>query len=223
MSDTRLDVLEERIGYSFKDRSLLEEALTHASAEVSSGRNYERLEFLGDAFINLVIADYFFSIYPDYSEGRLTHLKSNVVNRRSLARLGRELGLDDFLFLGKSFDHQPVPPSILGDAVEALCAAVFLDAGVRFGREFVLNLFKGEIERASRSQKDAKSRLQEIIQKHSAEVPVYEIVYTSGKEHEPRFAATVRVCGILFGPCEGYNKKQAEQNAAVLALKAFVD
>ncbi|MFC1479339.1 ribonuclease III, partial [Planctomycetota bacterium] len=191
--------------------------------ENSTGKNYERLEFLGDAFISLVIADYFFSVYPDYTEGKLTQMKSHVVNGDSLSQLGQKIGLKRFIALGKSLKKQDIPPSIFCDVVEAVCAAVFLDAGVRFAREFVLGLFKDEIEKASSLQKDAKSRLQEIIQKQSTEMPVYEVVDVSGKEHKRVFSATVKVCGIVFGPCEGKNKKQAEQNAALLALKAFID
>ena len=223
MDDTQPAQVQKLIGYTFKDVSLLEEALTHASYSDCGGKNYERLEFLGDAFINLVIADYFFSVYPDYPEGKLTQIKSHVVSGESLCRLGRKAGLDTYIATGKSIADNRIPPSIVSDIVEALCAAVFLDAGVRFAREFVINLFRDEIEQSSSLQKDAKSRLQETIQKQSAEMPIYEMVDVSGKEHERVFSATVKVCGIVFGPCEGNSKKQAEQNAALLALKAMID
>jgi ribonuclease-3 len=223
VSSTEFNELQHVIGYTFKDVSLLTEAITHASSETIAGKNYERLEFLGDAFINLIIADYFFTQYPDYTEGNLTQMKSHVVNGSSLAGLGKNIGLEKYILIGKSISRDNIPESILCDAVEALCAAVFLDAGVRYAREFVLNLFRDKIEEASSSQKDAKSRLQEIIQKQSAEMPVYEVVDISQNNNERIFSSTVKVCGIVFGPCEGKNKKQAEQSAALLALKALID
>jgi ribonuclease III len=216
-----LDLAAKAIGHGFTDPTLLDEALTHSSAEGSAEKNYERLEFLGDALINLVIADYFFSQYPDYAEGQLTQLKSHVVNRTALARLGRRIALDDFVSIGKGLVKQGIPDSIMCDVVEAVCAAVFIDAGVRAAREFVLNLFHDELADAVAQQKDAKSRLQETVQHESNVMPVYEIVDMSGKEHEKIFFATVTIAGIVFGPCEGKTKKEAEQSAALLALRAF--
>ncbi|MFH1707258.1 MAG: ribonuclease III [Planctomycetota bacterium] len=216
-----LDQAAKAIGHGFTDPSLLDAALTHSSAEESAEKNYERLEFLGDALINLVIADYFFSQYPDYAEGQLTQLKAHVVNRTALARLGRRVNLDDFVSIGKGLAKQGVPDSVMCDVVEAVCAAVFIDAGVRTAREFVLNLLRDELADAVAQQKDAKSRLQETVQHESNVMPVYEIVDVSGKEHEKIFFSTVTIAGIGFGPCEGKSKKEAEQNAALLALRAF--
>ena len=217
-----LSQAQKAIGHTFDDPTLLDEALTHASAEESAGNNYERLEFLGDALISLIIADYFFSQYPDYAEGQLTQLKSNVVNRNALTRLGKRIGLDDFVSIGKGLAKQGMPDSILCDVVEAVCAAVFIDAGIRAAREFVLNLFRHGLEEAVATQKDAKSRLQEVVQKESNAMPVYEIVDVSGKEHEKVFSATVTIAGIVFGPCEGKTKKDAEQSTALLALRALI-
>ena len=222
MRKKNIEELQNEIGYTFKDISLLDEAFTHSSVEQSANKNYERLEFLGDALINLVIADYFYGTYPDYSEGKLTQLKSNVVNGETLSQVSKRNGLGDYISLGKGLVKQGAPDSIFCDVVEAMCAAVFLDAGIRFAREFVIALFEDEIEQASSMQKDAKSRLQEIVQKESRETPQYEIVDISGQEHAKVFTATVSVSGIVFGPCECKTKKQAEQNAALVALKAFL-
>ncbi len=216
-----IEKVEKLLNYIFKDKSLLEEALTHLSAGTADGRNYERLEFLGDAFINLVIADYLYGIYPDYSEGQLTRMKANVVSGGALANLSNRLGLPQYIVIGKGLRKQGIPDSIRSDIVEALCAAVFLDSGVRFAREFVVSLFEKELREASAATKDAKSRLQELVQKLANETPVYEIVDVAGKDHDKTFSATVTVCGILFGPCEGKTKKQSEQNSALLALKAL--
>jgi ribonuclease-3 len=216
-----LNDLQTGIGYSFKDMSLLEEAFTHVSAESAAGNNYERLEFLGDAFINLVIADYLFGVYPDYSEGELTRMKAGVVSGKTLAELSKRLKLPGYISIGKGLAKQGIPDSVCSDVVESLCAAVFLDAGVRFAREFTISIFERELNQASRMTKDSKSRLQELVQKLTNECPKYEIVDISGVDHDKVFSATVTVRGILFGPCEGRTKKQSEQNAALLALKAL--
>ena len=192
MRKKNIEKLQNEIGYTFKDISLLDEAFTHSSVEQSANKNYERLEFLGDALINLVIADYFYGIYPDYTEGKLTQLKSNVVNGETLSQVSKRNGLGRYISMGKGLVKQGLPDSIFCDVVEAMCAAVFLDAGIRFAREFVISLFENEIEQASSMQKDAKSRLQEIVQKESRDTPQYEIVDISGKEHDKIFTATKR-------------------------------
>lgn len=223
MQNEQLEELQEIIGYKFKETALLEKAFTHSSADSSVGKNYERLEFLGDALINIIIADYCFNQSPDCSEGDLTLMKSNIVSGVSLSRISKEIGVCKFIFFGKGMDKQKVPDSICCDVLESLCAAVFLDSDMQNTKELVLRILKDEIEKAVPMTRDAKSRLQEIIQKQSNAIPIYQIVHVSGKEHEKIFSSTVNICGIEFGPCEGKTKKKAEQRAALLALKVLTD
>ncbi len=222
-----LGELEERIGHRFADRSLLVQALVHRSWHAenpeSTGTN-ERLEFLGDAVLGYVVADVGFRLVDDMAEGRLTDLRIAVVNTGALAALARGLGVGECLRLGKGEDAAGGrdKDSILADAMEAIIAAVHLDAGIVVAQEFVARLFTPAIEAAMPNLGvfDAKSRLQELCARIGAGVPTYD---TSGEgpDHERIFTATVTVQGVVRGTGTGRTKKAAEQVAANLAHAAL--
>lgn len=220
MNDPERQLLH-RLGYVFKDESLLDRALTHRSA--GSGHN-ERLEFLGDSIINFLMAEFLFRAQPDAREGQLTRLRALLVRRDTLAAVARELDLGTALKLGggelKSGGRDR--DSILADALEALIGAVYLDSGMGSCRELVMRLFSERIARAQqrRAAKDAKTRLQERLQAKGLPLPAYEVGEVKGAPHDQEFQVFCRVAG-LDNPAlgTGGSRQKAEQAAARLALE----
>jgi ribonuclease-3 len=209
--------LEETIGYRFGDRTLLERAMTHSSSTAASHCSYERLEFLGDAVLGLVVAQALFEWPEHYDEGEMSELKSEVVNRRSLAKAGHRLGLDAHLRVGKGLSlKRRCPPSLVADAYEALVGAVFLDGGLAEARAIVLGTIKPELKAALQRRHPAnfKSILQRLVQADGGQPPDYETVAEAGPEHARRFHVVVRVGGEQAGSGWGKTKKLAEQAAA---------
>lgn len=204
------------IGHGFRDPGLLEQALTHASA---GSRNNERLEFLGDGLVNLIIAEALFQRWPRADEGALTRARAELVRERSLAQVARHLDLGPRIIFGpgelKSGAHRR--DSILADAVEAIIAAIYLDAGFERCREVVLGWFEEAIEAlpVGKVEKDAKTQLQEWLQARQRPLPVYTLVEASGEDHERHFRAC---CALqddaLSGEGEGASRRVAEQAAA---------
>lgn len=212
----RRERLESRLGHRFADPALLVQALSHRSA---SGRNYERLEFLGDGLLNFAVAAELFRLRPDDDEGSLSRLRASLVRESSLAAVARALALGDHLRLGGGelasggFERD----SILADAVESIVGAVFLDAGFDAARALVLRLLAARLADlpSGESLKDPKTRLQEILQGRGLERPVYDVVETSGKAHELRF--TVRCTLPSHGRtlrATSTSRRKAEQRAA---------
>ena len=212
--------LEEVIGYQFKDPGRLQEALTHKShaAESRSGVDNERLEFLGDSVLSAVIAHRLYLENPKDPEGALSQKKSWLVSRPNLARWAAKIDLGSSLRLGAGEEASGgrTRPSVLGNALEALIGAVYLDGGYEKARLLVGRLtdlggvYEGE---------DYKSRLQEILQKKYKTVPAYEIVNAVGPEHDKTFEVRVRLGRKILGEGSGKNKKEAEQAAAQAALE----
>lgn len=216
MSDhDALGILEHRLGHTFSDRELLRLALTHRSA--GSSHN-ERLEFLGDAVLGLCTADMLYRLHPEDSEGNLSRKRAVLVNRDMLARLATRMSLGDLLILGagerKSGGRQR--PSTLCDAMEAVLGAVYLDGGLGACQRCVERLFASV---ATEHDKDAKTRLQEIMQGKGLPLPVYDTVDVTGEEHEQMFVVTCRV-NLLATPVSGCgpSRRAAEQNAAAGVL-----
>lgn len=214
-----------RIGYSFQDESLLEEALSHRSA---SGRSYERLEFLGDAILNFVIAEILFRRFPQAGEGQLTRLRARLVRRESLAALAREVGLGSHLRLGsgelKSGGRDR--ESILADALEAVLAAVYRDGGLEPCRDVIERLFETRVRDVSPEDvsKDPKTRLQEHLQAAQRPLPEYTVVQTSGAAHQRAFTVRCRIEGLLDEVTgHGSSRRKAEQDAASRALELLED
>jgi ribonuclease III len=217
-----------RLGRPFQDEALLVQALAHRSWCAESGGlpSNERLEFLGDAVLGLVVAEHCYRTYPDMPEGALAKVRAAVVNTTVLAEVGLELDLGPVLLLGRGEDSSGgrEKPSILANTVEAVIAAVYLDGGFEAATGFVLSLLNHRIEAAAAGPgaDDFKTRLQEMVVRKVGALPRYEVVGT-GPDHARRYTATVTVEGAVVGTGEGRSKKDAEQAAAHAALPAFAE
>ncbi|MBN2688989.1 MAG: ribonuclease III [Gammaproteobacteria bacterium] len=219
-----MKTLEKKIGYIFKDTKLLEVALRHRSVGKTSN---ERMEFLGDAILNFVIAAALFRKYPHEREGTLSRLRSNLVKRDALEELAGYFDLGEYLQLGigerKSGGHSR--PSILANAVEALIGAIYLDDGIFACEKIILNWYEQKLATLSLDRiKDPKSELQEYLQAIKKDLPVYEIINTEGKIHEQTFYVKCSVFGIDFATeGAGPSRRKAEQIAAENFLQKLKD
>lgn len=221
-----MDALEATIGYHFADRTLLQQALTHPSLACESRRPHfdnQRLEFLGDAVIQLVLTDELFRRFPDSGEGHLTKLRSRLVSREALCHFAREIGLGKKLLLGKGelASGGRDRPSNLADAFEALAGAIFLDGGLEAARHFLEANGRTLIEAILNQPEETnpKGELQERLQAITTSSPTYVIVDEGGPDHLKSFIAEVRWEGIALGRGRGGSKKEAEINAASVALR----
>ena len=212
--------LTEALGYRFARTELLHNALTHRSADA---RNNERLEFLGDAILNLVVAEHLYHKFPDCDEGSLSRLRASVVKGETLAGIARTLELGSHLILGsgeiKNGGHQR--PSILADTLEAIIGAIYLDSDLATIRETILTLFQIPIEQLDPSnvKKDPKTRLQEYLQARHQPLPDYEVEQIQGLPHAQHFTVTCRIKAHgVETRGEGHKRRTAEQAAATLAL-----
>jgi ribonuclease-3 len=223
-----IEVLTEKLNYSFRDPALLQKALTHRSFAVENnhlvGVDNERLEFLGDAVLDLVVSDLLWRSYPTEQEGPLSHRRAALVSEGSLAIVGQELGLSDLLILGKGERQSggALKPRLVASAFEALIGAIYLDSNYETVFRVVAQFFHHRVQQQggeAEYRKDYKTRLQEVIQKELLVTPTYVIEGESGPPHDRRFRVSVRIGerAVAFG--EGKSKKQAEQNAAEVALK----
>lgn len=218
--------LEHRLGYRFRDQGLLEEALTHPSA-VKEGRaagpDNQRLEFLGDAVLQLAVSAMLMERFPEITEGDLSFIRADMVRKDNLADIAESLGLETFLRVGPSLDGAPRVGvrSILADSLEAMVGAVFLDGGYE-SVSAILEGMIGEPPAPGQDLKGAKSNLQEIIQKNfNGEVPRYEVTENGDPVSERRFRAVVYHRDRMLGAGEGRSKKRAEEAAAEDALVAL--
>ncbi|MBI1372951.1 MAG: ribonuclease III [Phycisphaera sp.] len=212
---------EEILGHTFASAALLSEAITHSSVADDRRQSNERLEFLGDAILGAVTCEYLFHHYPDCMEGDLTKIKSAVVSRRVCAKLADKLGLTDLLILGKGMSGREKLPSSLAAAVyESIVAALYLDAGLEVTRNFIVEHLGPIIEEAADSahQQNFKSVLQQHAQKHLDELPTYRLLDEKGPDHSKAFEVCAEIGGRRYPSAWGNNKKQAEQQAALLAL-----
>ena len=218
--------LEALLGISFADRDILGEALTHKSFYHESQNKEcfynERLEFLGDSVLGLVVAEYLFYLEPSLSEAQMSKMKSQIVKESVLYEVALNLSLGDYLRLGKGEESSGgrQKRSVLADAVEALIGAAFLDAGYKAAKNTVLKLFHEKITGALsiRSGVDFKSELQELTQEIYGCLPVYTVINEQGEEHEKIFTSDVSVNGSLLGRGSGRSKKESEKAAAKEAL-----
>ena len=214
--------IERALGHEFADKELLGTALCHPSLVDVKMTSYERLEFLGDAVLGLVIAEHLYHRFPDADEGELTRIKSSVVSRAALAHLGKRLKICDHLAMGKGMQKQgPVPRSVVANATEALIGALYVDAGFVKAQAFVLAQLGDLIRRSStkRAATNHKSLLQLHTQRLALGTPTYEVLAVSGPDHERTFEVRARVNGRSFPSASGANKKKAEQRAAKHALR----
>jgi len=228
---TELEPLEQRIGYRFRDRGLLEHALTHRSRvhEDASGGVFdnESLEFLGDSVLGFVVADMLFRQFPQHNEGQKSKLKASIVSATALARLAERLGLGEFLILGRGEEKTGgrLKHAIIADCYEALIAAIYLDGGIVPAQGFIQRQFQDLIEEARRSgvhaafTEDYKSALQEWLQREGRGLPTYRLAAEIGPAHRRRFEVEILVGGEVLAKAEGRTKKEAAQVAAKAALR----
>ncbi len=224
-----LSLLEHELGLSFKDSRLIKQALVHSSYHnenpgLDLGSN-ERLEFLGDAFIDLVVGHELYRRHTDLPEGQLTQLRSALVNGETLARVAESLRLGEFLLMGRGEEQSGGRdrPSNLAGTLEALVGALFLDQGYDAAGEFIIRVLKEEMDNLSpqKAPKDPKTLLQEAFQEQGLPSPRYEIVGVAGPEHDRRFTVEVLMDGKVMGRGMGHRKSEGEQRAAQQALEAL--
>ena len=211
--------LESVLGYSFVRAELLETALTHPSAAVGSDTHYERLEFLGDAVLDLAIADLLMRKFPVAKEGPLSKHRASIVNARTLALKAQAVELNEMIRLGKGEEKSGgrEKTSILAAVFEAVIGAIYIDGGLNPAQEVVERLFGADLGGAA-AERDYKTELQEVAYRHFRTQPVYELIATGGPDHAKRFTTRIRIAGRDLGVAEGGSKKQSEQAAARLAL-----
>ena len=211
--------LEKKINYSFKNKIYLSTALTHSS---KSKNNNERLEYLGDAVINLAISDYLIKNFTDLDEGTLSILRSNLVSRATLSKVASQLGLESYLKIGKSLLNQENKKiSIYGNAFEAIIGGIYLDKDFSQAASVVIHLLEQEIESLKKNKtKDKKTLLQEELQQRKVDLPVYKLNY----ENDESFNVICEVQELdLLSEGQGKNKKEAEQNAAANLLEKLIN
>ncbi len=222
-----LEEMQNRLNYQYKNTFLLEEALTHSSyANEHRNKNVkdnERLEFLGDAILDLVISEYLFKKYPQMPEGDLSKTRASIVCEGSLAKMSKMIGLGEYIFLGKGEELTGgrQRPSVLADGFEALVGSLFLDGGFERAKAFLVDTLIAEVEQMVTIEtlyKDYKTLLQEYIQKTSNEAILYEVVAEEGPDHDKCFHVEVYHDTICLGRGVGKSKKEAEQDAAKNAL-----
>ncbi len=213
----KLDKFQTILDYHFKQSDLLEQALTHRS--YSRNKNNERLEFLGDSVLNLVISQYIYEREPEADEGDLSRIRSSLVNEEALARVARDIGLGDFIYLGggelKSGGFRR--SSILSDTLEAIIGAIYLDSGFDKARDTILFLYRDYLRTLPDTDtlKDAKTQLQEYLQSKQLDLPEYSVIKTTGKSHDQVFTVSCRVTSLqVQSSGTGSSRKKAEQNAA---------
>jgi len=223
--EERLHECQRAVGYHFRDMSLLENALTHSSVKTSSKPSYERMEFLGDSVIGLIIADYLYKLLPDCDEGELTKVKSEVVSTTGLADAANACGLAQFLAVGRGIQMKDGPPkSLVADVFEAVTGAVYLDRGYEAVRFYVLDHLGPFIRNSlsDRSAKNFKSVLQQVSQKQFGDTPRYEVLRRLGPDHSRVYEVVAVVGSRRFNSGRGETKKDAEQAAAKRALQSIL-
>jgi len=217
--DDNLEEFQHKIYYQFKDKKLMLACLTHSSYKnKGDGSAFERLEFLGDSVLGLVVADMLFKQYPMNQEGKLSEKKSKLVSRKMLSLKGKELDLGSYLYLGeRSFDRNgEISPTIIGNAVESVIAAIYLDGGIDEASKFIIHFILKDFEHMLTDTilENYKSILQEYVQAKSNKLPIYKMVSQTGPEHKKIFTVSVSIDGEEQARAEGESKKKAQQAAA---------
>ncbi|MFO0794232.1 MAG: ribonuclease III [Candidatus Brocadiaceae bacterium] len=221
----KLNECQLTIGYSFHNIIVLEKALTHTSCRLENNFSNERLEFLGDAVLGMIISDYLYRTLPQCSEGELTKIKSVVVSQSTLARVSLEANLKEFLFVGRGLnDINLFPKSLLANVFEAIIGAIYLDGGLDAAYNFTIKYLKKEIDTVCNNQheKNYKSILQQYSQKEFGVTPGYQVLQQIGPDHGKSFEVIVLIKGNEYGKGWGKSKKEAEQFAAKETVRMLV-
>ncbi|WP_027327220.1 ribonuclease III [Helicobacter pametensis] len=216
-----LDTLQKTINYRFKDQALLECAMTHKSCKKLF--NNERLEFLGDAVVDLVVGEYLFDRFPRYQEGKLSKIRASIVNEEGLTILSKAIGLNQCIYLSASEEsnHGREKPSILADAFEALIGAIFLESGFEEAKRIILFWVKKFYDSIDFDQiiSDYKTSLQELTQAQFGVIPEYILLQEMGPDHKKSFKMAIQIAGKEYAQATGTSKKQAQQECAKIAYK----
>ena len=211
--------LQKKIKVKFKNIELLKKAITHKRFD--SINNYEKLEFLGDRLLGLIISKKLLSMYPDVKEGLLDKKLASLVNKEKCYKVGKKLKLDEFVLVGNNKKSSKVEIKIVSDAIESLIGAIYYEKGFDFDEKFVLNLWTDLLESSKITLIDAKTKLQEYSLKKFKILPIYKLINTSGPKHKPIFKIAVRLKNSEFVDGAGKSKKIAEQDAANRYIKKF--
>jgi ribonuclease-3 len=213
--------LQRRIGYTFRNEQLIIEALTHKSYK--KPYNNERLEFLGDAVLDLIVGEYLFNKFPDSNEGVLSKIRASLVNESGFTQLARAIDLGDYIYLSPAEENNDGrnKPSLLSNAFEALIGAVYLEAGLEKAREITVRLLEETHPRIDLDtlSKDYKTALQELTQASHGVTPSYELIGASGPDHRKEFEVAVKLHNETIASAKGKSKKEAQQKAAKIALE----
>ncbi len=224
LTQEQMDQAQQILKHTFKDHELLQRAFVHASVTDSRIDSNERLEFLGDAIMGVVVCEFLFHSYPEYSEGELTRTKSAVVSRHTCTKMSDQLGLGQFLLLGKGLAmHERIPGSVLAAVFESIVAAIFLDGGWPAAEQFILGMLTDEITRVAKTTHghNFKSQLQQVAQKQFGETPMYRVLDEKGPDHSKCFEIAASIGTRMFSSAWGPSKKEAEQSAAKNAIEAI--
>ena len=211
MSD-KLHTLQKKINIKFKSINYLKKAITHKSYD--SLNNYEKLEFLGDRVLGLVISKKLIELYPDQKEGVLDKRLASLVNKNRCLEVAKNIGLEKFILIGNKSNKSKIENKILSDCIEALIGAIYYDKGFEASEKFILNMWKSFINSSDVSIVDSKTKLQEYSLKKFKSLPIYKLVSSSGPKHKPNFVISVKLKDTKFYEGKGESKKKAEQNAA---------
>jgi len=215
-----LDALETKLNYKFKNEKLIIEALTHKSYK--QPYNNERLEFLGDAVLDLVVGEYLFKKFPKHDEGKLSKMRASLVNEEAFTRLANALGLGNYIFLSNAEENNRgrSKPSLLSNAFEAIMGAIYLEVGLQTVSTIMVKLLDENYEELTLDSlfKDYKTSLQELTQAHFGMTPEYNLVHSRGPDHLKEFEIAVKIDGKIYATAIGKSKKSAQQEAAQIAL-----
>ena len=212
------NILEKKIKISFKNKDLLIRSLTHKSYDKE--KNYEKIEFLGDRVLGLVIAKKLLEIYPDEKEGILDKKFASLVNKKTCLDIAKSINLNKYILtLNKKNNIEAIEDKVMADSCEALIGSIYLDKGFNTVEKVILDLWSSHIKDSVITKIDAKTMLQEVSLKKFKKLPIYKVVSNTGPKHKPLFKIGVKLINTKFYISEGSSKKDAEQNAAILCLK----
>ena len=216
--NNNISLLEKKIGINFKDKKLLIKSLTHKS--FNSNNNYEKLEFLGDRVLGLIISKTLLEIFPEDNEGSLDKKLASLVNRKKCCEISKKLNLENFIVTGNTRSKKnKIEDKIISDACEALIGAIYLDQGLSSAEKFILKFWKSSLNLNIKDQIDSKTKLQEYSLKKYKTLPKYKLLSSTGPHHKPVFKIAVSIENSKIFNASAYSKKDAEQKAAALILK----
>ena len=216
----KLNTLQKKINIKFKSINYLKKAITHKSYD--SLNNYEKLEFLGDRVLGLVISKKLIELYPDQKEGVLDKRLASLVNKNRCLEVSKNIGLEKFILIGNKNNKSKIENKILSDCIEALIGAIYYDKGFEASEKFILNMWRSFISSSDVSIVDSKTKLQEYSLKKFKSLPIYKLVSSSGPKHKPKFTISVKLKNTKFFEGSGNSKKKAEQSAAKILLDSLI-